>query len=99
MIVRLKNADRLARLHQQSLIILKLPQRGDDGVVSLPTARGASGSAVHDKILRTLGYVGIKVVHEHAHGSFLLPTFANDGVAAGRANGSRDLKCTFSRTE
>ena len=95
MIVRLEHAHGLARLHQQSLVVLKLLQRRDDGVVCLPTARRPPRSAVDHKILRTLGDFVVKIVHQHAHGSFLLPAFASDGVAAGRANRGVSLNFSF----
>ncbi len=94
MVVGLEYSDGLARLHQQSFVVLQILQSRDDGVVSLPTARCSAGSAVHDKILGTLGNISVEVIHEHAHGSFLLPAFAGDGVAARRANGRMSL-CEF----
>jgi hypothetical protein len=87
MIVRLKYAHRLARLHQQSFIILEVFQRRNDSVICLPTARRASRSAIHDKVLGALGNVRVEIVHEHAHGSFLLPAFAVDLIAARGTNG------------
>src|ERR1039458_8351297 len=85
-LVRLKDADRLARLHQQRLIVFQSLQRVDDGVVALPIACGAAGSAIHHEVLRTLGDVGIEIVHQHAHGGFLPPAFAGELVAARRFN-------------
>ncbi len=87
-LVSLEDADRLARLHQQRLVVLQRLQRVDDGVVALPIARGAAGAAVDHEILRTLGDVGIEVVHEHAHGGFLPPTFAGQLIAARRPHRS-----------
>ena len=91
MIVRLEHAHGLARLHQQSLVVLQILQGRDDGVVCLPTPRRAPRSAINDKVLGTLGNISVEIVHQHAHGSFLLPAFAGDGVAARRANGGRGL--------
>jgi hypothetical protein len=90
-IVGFENADGLARLHQQGFVVGQSFQRRDDGVVGFPTARSAARSAVDDEVFRALGDFLVEVVHEHAHGGFLLPAFARDGVAAGRANGSRSL--------
>src|ERR1700683_1802922 len=95
MIVRLEHADGLARLHQQSLVVLKLLQSRNDRMVSLPTPCCTPGSAVHNKILRTLSHVLVKVIHEHAHSGFLLPAFASNGVAARRANRSVSLSLSF----
>ena len=89
MIVRLEHAHGLARLHQQSLVVLQILQGGDDGTVCLPTPRRAPRSAINDKVLGTLGNVSVEIVHKHAHGSFLLPAFADYGVAVGRANRRR----------
>jgi hypothetical protein len=55
-------------------------------VICLPTARRASRAAIDDKILGTLGNVRVEIVHQHAHGSFLLPAFAGDLIAARGAN-------------
>ena len=87
-LVSLEDAHRLARLHQQGLIVLQRLQGFDDGVVALPIARGAAGAAINHEVLRTLGYVGIEVVHEHAHGGFLSPTFARQLIAARRPHRS-----------
>ncbi len=94
-IVRLEYANRLAGLHQQRLVVVKLLQRFDDGAIGFPTARGASGSAIDDEIFGALGDFFVEVVHQHAHGSFLLPAFASDLIAAGRANGGGGLDFGF----
>jgi hypothetical protein len=94
-IVRLEYAHGLAGLHQQSFVVGQSFQGRDYGVVGFPTARGAAGSAVDDEILWALGNLGVEVVHEHAHGGFLLPAFAGDGVSAGGANGSWGLSFGF----
>ena len=85
-LVRLEDAYGLARLHQQSLVILQRLQRVDDGVVAVPVARGPARTAINHEVLRTLGDVGIEVVHQHAHGGFLRPTFAGELVAARRTH-------------
>ncbi len=90
-IVRLEHAHGFARLHQQSLVVLQVLKARNNGVVCLPTPRRPPRSAVDDEVLRPLGDVRVEVVHEHAHRSFLLPAFANDGVSARRANGRRSL--------
>src|ERR1035438_453198 len=75
--------------------VLKMLQRFDDGAISCPTPCGTARSSVHNKVVRTLGDLSIEVVHEHAHGSFLLPAFAGDGVAARRTNRRRGLSFGF----
>ncbi len=60
-------------------------------------SRGTSGSAVNHEILGALSHFLVEIVHQHAHGSFLLPAFAGDGVATWRANGSLGLNFCFNR--
>jgi hypothetical protein len=52
------DADRLARLHQQRLVGLEVPQRRDDAVEVLPGPRRAPDAAVDDQLVRVLGHVG-----------------------------------------
>ena len=89
-LVRLKDADRLARLHQQRFVVFQRLQRLDDGVVAVPIARGAAGAAIHHEVLRALGDVGVEIVHQHAHGGFLAPAFAGELIAARRFH--RDIR-------
>jgi hypothetical protein len=42
--------------------------------------------------LRTLRNFLVEIVHEHAHGGFLLPAFTGDLVAARGANGGWGLE-------
>ena len=81
-VVRAEDADRLARLHQQRLVVVERVQGADDGVVAVPVAGGAAGAAVDDEVLRALGDVWVEIVHQHAHGGFLRPAFAGKLVAA-----------------
>ena len=55
-------------------------------MVGLPTAGCAAGSAIDDQIARALGDFFVEIVHQHAHGGFLLPAFAGNAVAAGGAD-------------
>src|ERR1019366_3566070 len=48
----------------------------------------AAGSAIDHEVLRAFRRVGIEIVHQHAHGGFLPPTFAGELVAARRFNGN-----------
>src|SRR4029079_7594985 len=50
-LVRAKDADRFARLDEERLVILQPLQRGDDGVETLPVARGLADAAIHDQLL------------------------------------------------
>ena len=87
-LVRAEDAHRLARLHEQRLVVLQPLQRGDDGVVALPVARRLADAAVHDQLLRPLGHFRIEVVHQHPQRRFLLPALAGDLGAARRADRS-----------
>jgi len=68
--------DRFSRLHKERLVIFKLAQRPDNRVERFPTSRGPACSAVNNKSIRIFGHVWIEIVHEHPHGSFLVPAFA-----------------------
>src|SRR5579864_1912570 len=98
-IVGFENADRFSRLHQQSFVVRETLQSCNDGAIGFPTSGGASGSTVDHEISWTLGNLLVKVVHEHAHGSFLLPSLAGDGIASRRANGRGSLNFRFNRHE
>jgi hypothetical protein len=80
-----ENRDRLARLHQESLIRFERLQRPDDGVKAFPVARGFSRSAIDHQIFRLLGNFRVEVVHQHAQSRFLLPPFAGQLGSARRA--------------
>ena len=91
----LENSDWFAGLHEQRLVIVKILESGDDGAIGFPTAGRASGSSIDDEIFGTLGDFFVEIVHQHAHGGFLLPTFACDLIAARRANGRWSLDFCF----
>ena len=85
--VRAEHAHRPARLHQQRLVGVHLPQRGDDAVEVAPGARGAPRAAVHDQVLGILGHLGIEVVHQHPQRRLGEPALAAQLGAAGRHDG------------
>ena len=85
-LVGLKHADRLARLHQQRLVVLQPLEGGHDGVEGLPVARRLAGAAVDDQVLGTFGDLGVEVVHQHAHRGLLLPALAAQLCASRRAH-------------
>ena len=60
-VVRPEDRDRLARLHQQGLVVGERPQRAHDRVVGLPAAGGAAGAPVHDQVLGALGDLGSRL--------------------------------------
>ncbi len=64
-LVRLEYADRLARLDQQGLVILQPLQGLDDLVIAFPVARRPANAAIDHQLFRTLGDIGVEVVHQH----------------------------------
>ena len=84
--MRFENADRLPRLDQQRLVVVKLLERRDDRVVAFPVARGAADAAVDDQILRPLRNLGIEIVHEHPQRRFGEPALRGERAAARRAD-------------
>ena len=75
-----EEADRLAGLDDQRLLLLHGAKRLDDAVVALPVARGLRGARVHDQLLGALGV--LEVVLEHAQDRFLPPALAAQLAAA-----------------
>ena len=61
-------------------------------MIAIPIARRLARAAVDDQILWALGNVLVKIVHQHAHGRFLLPSFAGERGAARSAN-ARIRRC------
>src|ERR1700733_5207203 len=86
--MRAEYPDRLARLHQQSLIGLPTAQCRNDAVVALPVARRAADTAINDQFARALRPFGIEVVHQHAQRRLGKPRLRGDVCAARRAYGS-----------
>ena len=80
-------ADRLAGLDQQGLVVFQSAQRGDDGVETFPIARGAADAAIDDQLLRSLGDIGVQIVHQHAQRRLGQPAF---GCALGAGGGADD---------
>ena len=72
-LVRSEHTDRLAGLHEHRLVVRERPQRPHDRVERLPRTRRPAGPAVDHEILRSLGDVGVEVVHEHPHRGLLRP--------------------------
>ena len=83
-----EDADRLARLDQQRLVVLEAAQLADDRVERGPAARRPAGAAVDDEVVRVLGDLGIEVVHQHPQRRLLLPAAAAELRAAGGADGA-----------
>jgi hypothetical protein len=77
-----EDADRLAALHEQRLVVGEAAQRGHDGVERLPRARCTPRAAVDHEMGGILGDLGVEVVHEHAQGGLLEPALAAELGAA-----------------
>ena len=86
-LVRPEDADRLAALHQQRLVVLQPPERGHDALVALPVPRRLAAAAVDDQLLGPLGDGRIEVVHQHPKRRLLVPTLA--GKRGARRGGDR----------
>ena len=84
-----QDADRLARLDEQRLVVPERPQLADDRVEGGPRPRRPAGPAVDDEVVRVLGDLRIEVVHEHPERGFLLPAAAGQLAAAGGADRTR----------
>src|SRR6266404_8089547 len=59
----------------------------NNGMVAIPIAGGLAGSAIDHQIARSLPDLFVDIVHQHAHGGFLLPAFAGKSRAARSADG------------
>ena len=60
-----KDADGLAALHQQGLVLAELEQAADEGAQRLGITRRLPGPAVDDELLRPLRDLRIEVVEQH----------------------------------
>src|SRR5262249_54580150 len=70
------DADRLARLDEERLVVFELPECCDDGVKRLPAPGRLARAAVDHEPVRVLRHLRVEVVHEHAQGGFLNPPLA-----------------------
>ena len=87
-----EHADRLARLHEQRLVVARARcSVRDDRVVGLPASAPPSRPAVDDEVLGPLGDVGVEVVHQHPQRGFLRPRAAGQRRAAWRADLGRGV--------
>jgi hypothetical protein len=86
--MRAEHAHRLARLHQQRLVVAQLAQRLEDGVEGLPVARRLADAAIDNQRVRVLGHGGVEVVLQHAVGGLGQPAPAAELRAGGGLDGS-----------
>ena len=75
---------RPAGLHQQGLLVSKLPEALDHAVEVVPAACGAADAAVDDQILWILRDLGVEVVHQHAKRRLGLPGTGRSIRSSGR---------------
>src|SRR5690606_35235932 len=88
----LEDADRLARLDQQALVVTETLQRGDDRLEALPVPGGLADAAVDHELRRVLGNLRIEVVHEHPQRRLGEPAARAEPVAAGRPDGAGEAR-------
>ncbi len=81
-----EDADGLARLNQQGLIVFQRLQRSDDAIKAFPVARGTADAAINHELAGPFRDLGIEIVHQHAHRRFGQPALGGDLRAAGSAN-------------
>ncbi len=84
--MRLEDADRLAGLDQQRLIVVQVAQRFQNLVEACPVARRTADAAIYHQMLRVFRDFGIQIVLEHAVRGFRQPALAGFFTAARRAN-------------
>ena len=63
--MRAEDADRLAALDEERLVLAELEQAADEGTKRLRVARGLPGAPVDDQILGPFCDLGIEVVEQH----------------------------------
>ena len=81
-LVRAEDADGLARLDEQRLVVVQLAQARDDRVERVPRAGGPTGAAVDDERVGMLGDIRVEVVHQHPQRRLLRPAAAAELRAA-----------------
>ncbi len=85
-LVSAEHANRLARLHQQGFVVVERLERGDDAVEIVPCAGSAANAAIDHQFMRTLGHIGVEIVHQHTQRRFGQPAFGIQFVTAGAAH-------------
>ena len=87
-LVGAEHADRLARLHQHRLVGGQRRERAAHRVEGIPRPRRATGAAVHDEVVGSLGDLRVEVVLQHAERGLLRPAAAGEVGAARGPHGS-----------
>src|SRR5581483_11358287 len=84
--MRTEDADRLAALDEQGLVLPEPDQRAHDRLQGVVAARGPAGAAVHDQLLRPLRHLAVEVVEEHPQRRLRRPGTRRELAAARRAD-------------
>ena len=85
-LVRAEHAHRLARLHEQRLLLGQALEARDDPVEIGPSPRCAPDPAIDDEFVRVLRYVGVEIVHQHPHRRLGRPLLRSDLGSARRTD-------------
>ncbi len=89
----LEDADRLAGLNQQRLVVFQFPQGADDAIETFPVARCTADAAIDDQLARLFGNARIEVVHQHAQRRFGQPALGGKFGAGRRADRRVHCRC------
>src|SRR5690606_6740818 len=81
-----EHAYRLARLHEQRLILVQCLEGSYDAVKIIPGPCSPSDTAIDHQLVRIFGYIRIKIVHQHPQRRFSSPEPGVQPVAARSAN-------------
>ncbi len=81
--VGLEDADGLAALHEQGLVLLQRLERGHDAVEGLPVARRPADAAIDDEGLRVLGHPGSRLFMSIRKGASVSQLLARSSTPCG----------------
>src|SRR5262249_133871 len=73
-----KRTDRLSGLDKERFVIPEVLQRSNDRVERVPASRCTSRAAIDNELSRIFRNLFVKIVHQHPHCGFLVPTFAGE---------------------
>ena len=86
-LVRSQDADGLAGLDEERLVVVEVLEGFYDRGVGVPAPGGAAGAAVDDELVGMFGHLRVEIVHQHAHRGFLRPALAAALCAPGGMDG------------
>ena len=88
--VRAEDADRLARLHEQRLVVVEPRSERDDGVEGVPDARRLAGAAVDDESSGRSATSGSRLFISMRRAASWRPSQTRQRRAAGGADGANE---------